>query len=173
MKIFLQAAVTHERPLREYAMPSAIPDDFLDRSLSRKSKRRATGYSGPAVLILDGCTAHDGDYFGISASARTLSRLVDLQEFEISRQHAPELDAAAGSDDVGSLPVSGPELDAAGGRSVSTIRLRSRYVNNSINHSFQKRSFSPFSTHSKHMQTTVLILTALWIPFSSMATFFR
>jgi hypothetical protein len=42
--------------------------------------------------------------FGLSASARTFSRLVDLQEFEISRRHGPELDAAAGSDDLSSLP---------------------------------------------------------------------
>jgi hypothetical protein len=29
---------------------------------------------------------------------------LDLQEFEVSRQHGPELDAAAGSDDLSSLP---------------------------------------------------------------------
>jgi hypothetical protein len=28
-----------------------------------KAKRAATRYCGPAILILDGCTAHDGDYF--------------------------------------------------------------------------------------------------------------
>jgi hypothetical protein len=28
-----------------------------------KSKREATGYFGPAILILESCTVHDGDYF--------------------------------------------------------------------------------------------------------------
>lgn len=50
------------------------PSGFIDRELFEEwfteifleelgSKRRAAGYSGPAVLVLDGCTAHDGDYF--------------------------------------------------------------------------------------------------------------
>lgn len=37
-KIFLQAAATHERPLRAYPLPSAIPDDVHDRSRSWKSE---------------------------------------------------------------------------------------------------------------------------------------
>jgi hypothetical protein len=51
MKNFLQAAVTHERPLREHAMPSAIPDDFLDRSLSRKSE--SYGFRTATVSVPD------------------------------------------------------------------------------------------------------------------------
>jgi hypothetical protein len=37
---------------------------FMEHFLRElKPKREATGYSGPALLILDGCAAHDGDYF--------------------------------------------------------------------------------------------------------------
>jgi hypothetical protein len=50
------------------------PSDFIDRQLFEewfmeiflnelKSKREAMAYSEPAILALDGCTAHDGDYF--------------------------------------------------------------------------------------------------------------